>query len=344
MSKRHSDLIPNHRGQEGSVEEVDQDIWFTEAYWTLLFGDAWTQDDNTLVCDGTVNGTIHRTNFWTIGTTYIITISCIASSGHLAPPHDNVVLADLINSSGTYSYTYTPTATGMRIVGSTFVGSITALSIREALVNDTQEILNVSANSGSIINKYTGDTIGALVPELTIVATTIHKDGEINAMLFNQATSKITCGDYWDGTGDCTISIWLKPYYNFAHAYGFILNNAKLVVYYAVGTENVWIYSDGVGAWYTPADSAPFNIWTNVVIVREASGNSNFYVNGEVTLPYDQDTGTPTAGTTNLYIGNEHDSSHPFNGLLGNINIVDGLLTATEINQIYTSGKHKFGL
>lgn len=159
-------------GEQLGAELVDQSNWYTAAWWTFKFDACWSQSGTTLVCNGT--GQLFRwvPSVLSIGKKYKVSISVIRTSGTLQGPNDNTTYYQAITSSGTYVYYFTAASVQLMIDASSFVGSITALSIKEVVVNSTKEILSVNAFDGVCRNKYSGDVYGSeLVSPLNFLSS-----------------------------------------------------------------------------------------------------------------------------------------------------------------------------
>ena len=72
-----------------------------------------------------------------------------------------------------------------------------------------------------------------------------------------------------------------------------------------------------------------------------STGTVTFYTNGELNKAA-QEAGAMVAGTTNLIIGNNNAENSTFDGLINGVRIYDGILTAQEISQVYSSEKERY--
>jgi hypothetical protein len=158
-NKTKKGLNVNHAEQLGN-EMINQSTWYTQAYWDV-FQACWSQVGTTLHSNGN-NGDIGKAGTWSVGETYVISITVNVISGVIYLPYDGAIAPYWISSSGTYVVYYTPdSGTSMYITSSNFLGDVTSLSIKKVVVNSAREILNVSAQDGTVRNKYSGDMIGS---------------------------------------------------------------------------------------------------------------------------------------------------------------------------------------
>ena len=200
-----------------------------------------------------------------------------------------------------------------------------------------KEILSVSAQSGTIIDKW-GNT-------LTNTAMSVFKDVEAPyVMSFTEVTSRINCGAPDTLVGDKSLTFWCKPDAVMEYFYGMVVDNAKFICLVSVNpTATIGIYSDGSTSVYSTADAIILGDWNHIGVSRKADGSASIYINGELNGVADRDSGTPTAvGITDLYIGSNDAPDKPYRGLLGEVRLFDGILSAAEFSQSFTSTKHLF--
>ena len=197
------------------------------------------------------------------------------------------------------------------------------------------QILNIDSSLGGLADRW-GNVI-------TNTAVTTVRDGDIYAQLYDGADSKLDTGSDLTGTKDVTLAAWVKVYSYGEGSNGMIFNNGKLYLS-AFLTGNRFINtSDGAVTFGVAADdSIILNVWQLICITRTSSGATNFYVDGVLSGSANQDSGTPAAGTTNIIIGNNNGQTETFDGLINAVRIYDGLLSAQEISQIYTSEKERY--
>jgi hypothetical protein len=211
---------------------------------------------------------------------------------------------------------------------------------------------------GNDNNHVTGDyfeidelIITKIRPDLVNTATTVAKDGEIRAMLFDGATSKIDCGDPDDLTGDKTFVVWFKIRKHSSGGLSRLIDNGgpnlgtdnRFSIYtYNIVPGRIYARNDTAAAMSSSSNAYKLNEWSMLVLVRPASGSGcSFYING-VDDTLDGDAGTPAAGTQNIIIGNCATADRTFNGLISDVRIIDGLLSAAEISQLFSNERSKY--
>jgi hypothetical protein len=139
-----------------------------------------------------------------------------------------------------------------------------------------------------------------------------------------------------------TISAWV-----FARSHGG-LGNARIldngsVVLKIPSSDRLAFASDRQG---TEASSEPgslhLNTWTHVVVVRANAGATNFYINGVLSGPADQKSGTPRAGVGHVSFGNaipEDRTDVGWDGLIDEIRLYERVLSVEEIKLLYEMGR-----
>lgn len=249
------------------------------------------------------------------------------ANGTLFLAFDNLKLGgngtSFVSSSGT---TWTVYSTG--------VGTITA---------GATEILNVDGKNGVIANKWN--------TTLTNTAVTPKRAGDIWAMEFNGSTSKLDCGSYNTLVGDKSFVAWIKAERISSASLEYIFNNGSLLLAIDNGT---WYVSNGIvvssdGSLGVPTAYSASNVIKRmtpfqVVVTRTSTGVANIYVNGVLTGSANQASGTPAAGSTNLTLGASSTSSNLLDGHMSAVRIIDGILTAQEVSQLFSNERRNYGI
>jgi len=151
------------------------------------------------------------------------------------------------------------------------------------------------------------------------------------AYSFNGTTDFIDLGadKPSDLTGDITIGCWIRPEGWGGGGYGRIITNKYLGNndgFYLGITNNasknaVILESATLDGKLSGDDSITLNTWQHILATRESDGTTNFYINGIQSGVLNQDSGTPEAGTTNTFIGNNNIGDRAFDGQIKNLKI-----------------------
>ena len=205
-------------------------------------------------------------------------------------------------------------------------------------INAHREVLNLSAQTGSIAER-----LGAT---LTNTATTVVKDSEVNTMSFNGTTSKVDCGVPDTLVGDKTFVFWMKPYglgeSDGESDSGCIFHNGKL--YLRMGSSGRLYLVNDVTFRYSPNNICPLWEWSFIVITRDEVVPSIWYRNGAAAGAGSGTDAAPVAGTTNLIVGNNTGGTLAYDGLINDLRIYDGLLSAAEVSQLFSNERAKYNV
>jgi hypothetical protein len=183
-----------------------------------------------------------------------------------------------------------------------------------------------------------------IVPSIVNTSTEVYKDGDINVMkTSNPITSSIALGTYDSLIGDKTFVVWLKIIKDIGY-YQNIFNNSKLSILLNRTAGRIQIASESVTWAYSSNGSVPFSNknWLMLVITRTSTGIANIYINGIISGSANQSSGTPIAGTTAITIFTN--GGYLSNYFMDKVRIVDGILTPTEISEIFTAERGKYNV
>lgn len=193
--------------------------------------------------------------------------------------------------------------------------------------------------TGDIGDKYYLSKISCtkIREELDVTDVAIKKQGAY----FNGSTSKIDTGTDMIGTKPITIMGWIKP-----HSFGDgVLKNRLIdngMLYFALGSNNnIGLTSDNATSVVSDTNSIFINKYYFVAATRGIGGTANFYIGDKSTAPAlsgsaNQDSGTPVAGSTNIFIGNRDFSDRTFDGLIPQLKVVEGILDIDQIAQYWS--------
>jgi len=190
-----------------------------------------------------------------------------------------------------------------------------------------------------------------VIPSVTPTAVSVVRSGNVYAMDFNGTTSKIDCGSYDTLTGNKTFIAWVNPRGYGEGNLGRIFSNGGPSVgvdatmqLYLYSSSKSFYFRSSVSSYAESAAAYDFNKWTMVTVTRTSTGITNIYVNGALSGTANQTSGTPTAPTTNITIGNDATGVSTFNGGLSNLRIYDGILSTQEIAQLWQDEKSLYNL
>ena len=273
------------------------------------------------------------------------------SGGTLVAGIENEIV---VNSTGAFTYTAIELGKGLHGKMTQFTMYYSAKTADQSL-NDynnvrkveykSDEILRVDVRNGVLQNEYVDQVIGSTVPEVVNTSVGVVRDGSVYAMYCNGSTSKLDCGNYDDLTGDKSFIAWIKPYSFGENGFGRIFENGKTNLSTGWTDDNLLFTSDGaVSLIESAVSSIVLGLWQLAIVTRTSAGIANIYINGILSGSANQDSGTPVAGSTNIFVGNNSAGSATFYGLINQNRIEDSILTAQTVMQIYTSEKNQYGL
>ena len=156
--------------------------------------------------------------------------------------------------------------------------------------------------------------------------------------VFHETTSGITYEHFSQMLGAKTLIFWIYPEDWGVGCGGTckFFSNGRLELGLWGGVNNYfWATSGGVDYINTGEDSLELDKWYCLALVREADGNSNMYINGELSGDADQDSGTPVLPLTSVVVGNDVWEAFPFYGVMEMFKIYNYCLSAPEILNVY---------
>ncbi len=192
--------------------------------------------------------------------------------------------------------------------------------------------------SGTILTDLIGNDNG------TISGATFDANN-YGSIYFDGADDIITFGTELNLGITQTISFWLKQ--NRPTTAESILGNS-LQNNYLFYKQSAGIYfRSGTGYWvFSNTDTlTAFQVtdWINVSIVRIASNQTRFYINGTLTSEGTRNiTGGSNGDTLLKSIGAEPDLTYDFQGYISSFYIYNRTLTDAEVLQNYNDTKHRF--
>jgi hypothetical protein len=174
-----------------------------------------------------------------------------------------------------------------------------------------------------------------------------------DAAFFNGDNDYVDCNDTLTtdflATGPITVMAWIMPYSDALGNDGRIISNGKFEIYLDVFAQ-IMVVSDGStvassGGWVANAGK-----WVHVCVTRQTTYDAagapngsitNIYINGVLSGSANQSTGTPAAGTTNIYLGNNTGLTKDYHGFIDDVRVYSGILSTSVIKQLYQSSISK---
>lgn len=172
---------------------------------------------------------------------------------------------------------------------------------------------------------------------VTWSATAGH-DGR-GAYQFNGATSKIDLGtaEALYGYGALTFCAWIYPVGLGESSAGRIIDDGTLRFVTYTGNKLALTSDASVTNIFTGPNSIALNTWQHVCFSRLSNGSAVIYINGSSALSSSK-SGTPSAPSNNITIGNDDLTTRTFNGTIDEVLIWTVALTPEQILSIYENG------
>ncbi len=286
--------------------------------WTV--GSSWSITDGVASHDGSGATYLKQDSILTVGRKYLVTVRVQALSSD----------SSLYVTSGWGANNICTLTTDN--IGSIQTGFITAGSINLSLYGS-------SGKTGSVNNI----TIHEIRPDLDITNVNTVKSGSNYSALFDGSSSKIDLGTDCIGVKAITVMGWIKPY-SYGNINGRILDNGKAILFLYNTNGTLGFVSTGVGANLAADNAILLNQWNFVATTRESDGTINHFIGYKNTAPVlsgtpDLLSGTPTAGTTNVILGNNSNQSGTFDGLIPKLGVVESILSLAEITRAWSSSR-----
>jgi len=319
---------PKVNGIPATSSTFDDDSW-------------WQKTDDVTISGGTGNLVnadsgygFYKTGYSTIGKKYRITYSITSyTDGDIRTQMGTGGIG--INRSAVGTYTEDITASGNTQLYFVSQTENTNLSIDNVSVQELnpKTLIDFDSTNGAL-------ELGDLNDTSTATAVSVVKNGTNYAAEFNGTTSLIDTGTDMISDKAVTVMGWIKPY-SWGETSGRIINNDKCIFRVSSVNNNIRFTSDNSGRIESATNSILFNKWQFVAVTRESDGTANFYIGDKDTAPAisgtpDTDSGTPSAGTTNVIIGNNAAATRTFDGLIPKLKVVEGILTLAQITQVWS--------
>jgi hypothetical protein len=280
-------------------------------------------------------------------------------------------------TNNTITISGSTSATGIYVTGITTIGkrykvilkgntTTTNIQLKDGIVGASPDIFSLSSSgnftfageylavSNSLYLRSGVDgiiTIDSFIiqeikPDLAPTAVSIVKRGTKYSASFNGTTSRINTGSDFIGTKAITVCGWINPTGWGGGSLGAIIDNSRTILQkFAISatTGRIRLTSDN-STYATSATGLITNQNQFICVTRTTAGVVNFYIGDSTTAPVisgtaNQASGTPVAGTTNVFIGNNSAANRTFDGLIPMLDVYEGILDLSIITQIWSESR-----
>jgi len=201
--------------------------------------------------------------------------------------------------------------------------------------NNLQLLSKVESQTGVIQDRYN---------TITNTSVELQKLGNTYVQSYNRSDSKLDLGSDFIGTGDITFCVWLKGEDGSETNFARIFSNGKLEIREQRLSNLYQIESDGATFASVTATGLDMNKLRFLCITRTAAGIVNGYIGYLDSAPVlsgsaNRNSGTPSAGTTNVIIGNNNGQTATYKGYMFTPQIYSGLMNIQQITNIWSTTK-----
>lgn len=286
----------------------------------VILGTGWSLVDGKLHGENVTGGsnyailTVNRAI--TIDSTYDVrfTISNYISGGVNLNVGTNSAFG-VVSGDGTFTKTITTAGTStVRFYSHTgFIGDIDNVSVKE------------------------------VIPSVVNTSVSVVKENDRYVPRFNSTTSKISAGSYDTLVGDISVSGWFNAKTLGEGSAGVLISNGQFIVAANTTNKRISVTSNNSTVIYSGNNAIDLNDYVHLGIIRTSTGVVNIYINGVLSGSANQASGTPVAGS-DIIIGNNTGQTATWDGLIPQVKIVSGIMTASELMDEYTANKMSYGL
>lgn len=185
------------------------------------------------------------------------------------------------------------------------------------------------------------DAVGS--QDLTVSGAT-YTSGKINnGLLFdgtNDTARSSSTTNMPSGTGDWSISLWMKPDGDGAVAnvvYSSSVGYNERIISEVHGDMRIFFAGADTGRLTDVTPTQDGTTWYHFVIVLDSTANTlKTYVDNSLVDTQTDATSTITAGQ--FWLGSHSDGSNDYNGMIDEVGVWSKALSAAEISELYRSG------
>ncbi|MDD4805098.1 MAG: hypothetical protein PHN69_08225 [Candidatus Pacebacteria bacterium] len=327
-----------------SVRIKVKNLAYTEAYASLIdFRNSTGTDTVGYVYTGSAYGTKSlKVNSGTIYVNGVISSTYTGVNDEIVVTGMTVVsIRALIGVSKNFTTYFT---SGFYDLVEIYEGTLTASEVAN-LYNNTW---NKELSPNKLLLDF-NSTNGVLdLGDYTNTATATNVTVNKNGALFNGITSNIDTGTDMIGTKAVTVMGWFKAkdWGSDYNGWGGLLWNGKFLIHIGKNAYNNLLIarSNLIAATAKSANnSISLDKWIFYAVTVDYSGLANFYIGDKVTSPAisgttNQNSGTRTAGTDNVFIGKSSYASG-WDGFIATSKVYEGILSLQDITREWSSSR-----
>ncbi len=207
-----------------------------------------------------------------------------------------------------------------------------------------------ASNTTGLLNHWTfdgSDITGGMIRDrvsgnngnlVSVASSSFYSLGKMGqGVTFDGVDDAIRTSSDSIGTGDVTVTAWIKPRSEGENNLGAIVNNGTFF-FAARSTNAIEVRNNNNNLSSTDNNAITLGKWQFVTATRSGT-NVGLYVNGvSLCVVSCASNDAPVAGNTNVYIGNRPAADRSFDGSIDDVRIYNRVLTQTEISKIYALG------
>jgi hypothetical protein len=161
----------------------------------------------------------------------------------------------------------------------------------------------------------------------------------------NGTTDLVDTDSDWIDDNAVTVTAWIRPETAGENSAGHIYCNGKFVVALDNTNARISVTSDGgTTTVYSSINAWVANTWCFLEVSRSATGAVNIKINGELFATANQASGTPEAGTTNVFLGNRSAADRTFDGDLSCMRAFDGIISHRQSLNLFNNTRSDYGV
>ena len=164
--------------------------------------------------------------------------------------------------------------------------------------------------------------------------------GKRGELIYEGSTASTDWGSDFIGVSDVTVIGWIKARSLGGDSAGKLFDNGKFLLSVTTGNLLRLTSNNNANTVDSENNSVSLNEWIHVAVTRTSDGIANIYIDGQLSGSPNQDSGTPVAGTVNVFQGNNSVGNRAFDGSML-LAVYNRIFTSNEIAKDYDKTKRK---